>query len=79
MDDTPRKYETQDLYLAAFLHAHGIKLVEVEHEGRRAFFVFGTPEKCKELVLKYYNGDASCNAREFARSLQELKAAIVNV
>lgn len=79
MSQNERPYTTTDLSLGAFLHCHGVELLRIEHDGRKAAFVFEDSGACKDLALKFYNGKTTCDARGYVRSLKELKAAIFNV
>lgn len=72
-------YRTADLYVASFLHSKGIHLIRVEREGHKGFFVFAEGAKCEQLVLAYYNAEAECDAREFGRSIKELKSLVANL
>ena len=76
--DGKRTYASTDLYLSAYLKAKGLKLLDVDREGRRAIFVFEDRKDRKDLILGFYNeGTVSINA--FKNAVQDLKAAIFNL
>lgn len=77
--ESQKSYYTSDLYLAALLYAHHHELLKIEHEGRRAVFIFSGPDMCKKMALEFYRGNVTVDARAYIRGLQELKAAIFNL
>ncbi len=71
-------YASTDLYLSAYLKAKGLRLLDVDRDGRRAIFVFEDRKDRKDLILSFYNeGTVSINA--FKNAVQDLKAAIFNM
>ncbi len=73
-----RRYATSDFYLASFLKAKDLRLVDLEREGRRTTFIFEDSDGRKELIREFYNnGTIKVNA--FKNSIQDLKAIIYNL
>ena len=70
-------YATNDLYLASFLKAQGLKLVGTEREGRRVSFVFEDRPDRKSAVSAFYN-DGVVRVNDFTHALQDLKAVVYN-
>lgn len=77
--DEEQTYQTADLYLAAFLYTSKIELADLQREGSKGIFVFGDGAKCRELTLAFYRGKGTCDAREYARAVQELKSVVHNL
>lgn len=73
--DLPQEYATNDLYLASYLKARGLKLAAVDRDGKRSRFVFKDGPERRQIVSDFYNDDG-INA--FTHALQDLKAAIHN-
>jgi len=71
-------YETTDLYLASFLKARGMRLLDIHRDGRRATFVFEDRPDRAELITGFYNDDV-VRVNDFKNALQDLKAAVFNV
>lgn len=71
-------YSTSDLWLAAFLKTKGMKLVRIEGESKRAFFVFDTSENQKELIKEFYN-DGIVGIATIKNTIADLKSAIFNM
>lgn len=55
LQETDRYFRTATLYVAAFLYAHKLPLVNVDttSDQRRATFVFDEVDKAKELLHEY--------------------------
>jgi len=68
-------YRTVDLYVAAFLKAKGITLVDVEREDKRVTFLFKDPDEVERLVKDFYNG-GQVRANDYRNALRDLKAII---
>ncbi len=75
--DLPQEYATNDLYLASYLKARGLKLAAVEKDGRRSRFVFHDGPGRGQMVADFYN-DVPIGVNAFTHALQDLKAAIHN-
>lgn len=73
-----RRYATSDFYLACFLKAKDLRLVDLEREGRRTTFIFEDSDGRKDLIREFYNnGTVKVNA--FKNSIQDLRAIIYNL
>lgn len=73
-----KTYALTDFYLSAYLKAKGLKLLDVERNGRRATFIFEDRNDRKELIKSFYNnGMVQINA--FKNAIQDLKAATFNL
>ena len=70
-------YVTTDLYLASFLKAQGLKLIDTEREGRRVSFVFEDRSDRKDAVSAFYN-DGVVRVNDFTHAIQDLKAVVYN-
>lgn len=71
-------YATTDFYLAAFLKAKGMKIVDTEQNGRRSTFLFENCSDTKSLVRDFYN-DGLIKVNDFKNAIQDLKAMIYNL
>jgi hypothetical protein len=70
------RYFTTDFYLAAYLKAKGLKLVEVTKEnGGRSTFVFEDDMQRDNLLRDFYN-DGLIEVGRYKSALQDLKAII---
>lgn len=77
MKPTDDDYVTTDLYLASFLKARGLRLLDAEREGRRVSFVFEDRPDRPEMVRAFYN-DGTVEVNAFTHAIQDLKAVIYN-
>ena len=73
------KYRTKDLSEASFLYASGQKLITLESDNERFWFVFEDKQACQHLIDAYWRKEAMVNAKEFADSLRSLKDRIFSV
>jgi hypothetical protein len=73
--DLPQEYATNDLYLASYLKARGLKLATIERDGKRSRFVFHDEPNRGQMVTDYYN-DLPFRISTFIHAMQDLKAAI---
>lgn len=71
-------YPVSDFYLAAFLKARGLKLLETIREGRRVTFIFEDRADRTTLTKDFYN-DGSVQVNPFIHAIQDLKSIIYNV
>ena len=71
-------YATTDFYLSCFLKAKGIRLIDLEREGRRTTFVFEDIKGRKQLIKDFYN-DGIVEVNAFKNAIQDLRAAIYNL
>ena len=71
-------YSTNDLWLATFLKAKGLKIIRIEGNNRRAVFVFkDTPER-KDLIEEFYN-NGPVGITLIKNAMADLKSAIFNM
>ena len=73
-----KTYASTDFYLSAYLKVKGLKLLDVERDGRRAIFIFEDRENRKELIKGFYN-DGMVQINAFKNAIQDLKAATYNL
>jgi len=72
------EYRTRDLYEAAYLVAKGLKVKKVEKVSlsSRCFFVFDNPEKCRQIVVEFWNKEGSVEPKTYAEAVRNLKDRI---
>ena len=71
-------YSTNDLWLAAFLKAKGLKLLRIEGNNRRATFVFEDTANRKDLIEEFYN-NGLIGITIIKNAMSDLKSAIFNM
>ena len=71
-------FSTSDLYLAAFLKAKGLKLIDKKTEGKKVFFIFEDRKDREDLVRQFFN-DGLVNITAFKSAIQDLKTMIFNI
>ena len=71
-------YSTNDLWLAAFLKAKGLKLLRIEGNNRRATFVFEDTTDRKDLIEEFYN-NGLIGITIIKNAMSDLKSAIFNM
>ncbi len=76
--DVAKGYQVSDFYLAAFLKAKKMKLIDISREGRRVTFVFEDREDRQQITKDFYN-DGSVQVNPFIHAIQDLKSIIYNV
>ena len=79
MNKTENVFRTQDLYLASFLMARGLKLIKVEKAGLVATFIFENKEQMDGLVTSFFNSNEMVNANRLICSLRDLKSLLHNL
>lgn len=73
------EYRTSDFYMAAFIKAKGIRLIDLERQpDGRCHFIFDLPLDLteKSISLDYYGADATVHPREFASAIKALKSLL---
>lgn len=73
---TVAHFETDNLFLAAFLHAKGQSIAGTKPSGNKVAIVFDGTD-ARELHLKYINGDV-VEATRFVESYVTLKKMVKN-
>lgn len=68
---------TSDLYVVAFIYAHGIQPASIEGEGRRKVFHFDDP-KFEELTQQYYSRQGTIEPIAFTNAIRNVKTLIYN-
>jgi hypothetical protein len=71
-------YFTSNFYLAAYLKAKGLRLVEVTRENGRSTFVFEDDMQRDNLIKDFYN-DGLVEVNKYKSALQDLKSIIHNL
>jgi hypothetical protein len=71
-------YRTKDLSEAAFLYASGSKLIKLDNENGRIWFIFDDKNHCEKLTASFWCKEAVVNAKEFADAFRTLKDIIFN-
>jgi hypothetical protein len=71
-------YRTKDLAEAAFLYASRKKLIKLENEEGKFWFVFQGLVSCEKLANSFWRKEARVNAKEFSDALRTLKDLIFN-
>ena len=71
-------FRTKDLSLSAFLYASDKKLIGLEEDNGKYWFIFADKEHCEELVNSYWRKEATVVAKDYADSIQSLKTLIFN-
>ena len=71
-------YRTKDLSEASFLYASGKKLMKLENQDKKVWFVFECRDSCEELANSFWRRDAVINAKEFSDAIRTLKDLIFN-
>lgn len=68
------RYETHDIYLAAYFKVSGCKMVSRHQQGRRWFFVFENPGgSMRSLREAFYSGEAKVVAKKFSDEIINMK------
>jgi hypothetical protein len=72
-------YSASDFYLAAYLKAKGMKLVNFAREGRRVTFIFEDQEDRAQWTSDFYNNCGVVQVNPFVHAIQDLKSIIYNM
>lgn len=70
-------FETKDFYLACFLKARGIKLINASGAPNKiseVVFKFQKVEKLEEIINNFYNENELIPAIRFVNAIRDLKA-----
>ena len=73
-----KEFNTQDIWLSAFLKAKGLRLTHIRGESRRAIFIFEDIKEREELVKEFYN-NALVGITTLKNAMTDLKSAIFNM
>lgn len=66
-------FSTTDYWLSAALLASCKKLIRLDWQEGRAFFVFLDLDKCEQAAQAYWAGDLKVSAKAFTDALRTLK------
>ena len=69
-------YETDNIYLAAYLHVSGCTMEKRRKVGRKVYFEFKSDNSIEDLRESYYVGRAQINASQFAQQIQAFKKLV---
>jgi len=70
----PSQFQTSDFYLAAFLRAKGLMLLNVEKTNpRRVLFIFEDKKDRQNLVEDFLFGRTQIEPKSFISAIKELK------
>lgn len=72
MDETDT-YKSADLQICAYFLLKELPIVKCSRNGRRVYFHFQDPERCKELVEEYFSGQALVSARDYSQATKQIK------
>ena len=71
-------YRTKDLYESSYLYACHKKLLQLDRENGRCWFIFQDKQSCQSLIDSYWRREAKIDAKEFIDALRSLKDRIFN-
>ncbi len=71
-------YRTKDLSEASFLYSQSKKLIKLENDKGKFWFIFDDKDSCSDLSESFWRKEATVNAKEFADSIRTLKGLIFN-
>lgn len=74
--DMENYYRTKDLAEASFLYASNKKLIRVENDNGKIWFIFDDKASCERLANSFWSKDAIVNAKEFSDAIRTLKDII---
>ena len=77
MERAVNTYKTSDIYLAAFLKAKGMKIIDREKCGTRVTFIFDDQPVRKILVVEFFN-DGVVGIGAYRNAIQDLKTIVFN-
>ncbi|MFH1900839.1 MAG: DUF5659 domain-containing protein [Candidatus Omnitrophota bacterium] len=72
-------YLTRDLNEASFLYASSQKLIQLQNDNGRFWFVFENEPACQQLIDIYWRKETKVDAKELLDSLRSLKDRIFSM
>lgn len=75
-NNSSASYSSPDLYLVAFLKAHGCKLCKIRHVGNQLHFSLDG-ENIQKLVRDYFN-NGGVQVLSFTQAIRELRNIVKN-
>ena len=67
---------TRDLAEASFLYASGVKLIQLDNDNGRFWFVFEDKVLCEQLTDSFWRKEAMVDAKTYAEASRSLKDLI---
>lgn len=68
-------YETSDLYLAAYLCAKKMEIIDKRKQEKKYIFIFRDMPERKQYINDFFN-EGLVSIREFRHALQDLKTMV---
>lgn len=69
-------YKTRDLGEGAALVVSGLKIKDIQRDGRVCWFIFEKSKKCGDTSREYYFGNLQGNLRQYNDAMNVLKNRI---
>lgn len=73
-----KDYRTKDLAEASFLYASGERLIGLDNDSGKYWFIFADQGCCEQLISKYWQKEAQVNAKEYSDAFRSLKDLVFN-
>lgn len=70
------EYLTKDLYEAALLQTHNLKLLKLVKEDNYYWFAFEDKTKAEQLSAQFWRKEVKVNAKAYAEAIRSLKDRI---
>lgn len=77
MSEMKNQYRTTDLWLAGFLKAKGLKIIDLERRNNRSTFVFEYESDIQNLLRDFFN-DGLIRITAFKNAIQDIKTMLHN-
>ena len=74
--DMENFYRTKDLSEASYLYASRKRLLKLEKNNGKVWFIFEDKPSCEELADSFWRKEATVNAKEFSDAIRTLKDLI---
>ena len=71
-------YRTSDFYLAAFLKAKGLRLLDKQRMEGKVIFIFNDRPDRKALIQEFFN-DGVVGVAAFKNAIQDLKTIVFSM
>ena len=69
-------FRTKDLGEASLLYSSDKRLIHLNHDGIRYWFIFEDQESCQKIVQSFWRKEAMINAKNFVDAERTLKNLI---
>ena len=74
MNNDYKKFYTSDFYLACYIYANKIKLLDIDKTNpQRASFIFKDSQQRKEIAEEYIFNNGQIEPKAFTSAIKELK------